>query len=138
MQAVRFILNWNPQHGVDHNIPCGTVRVVGWHIKAIDLVFAVCQPADIRIDIASFPNAIKLLMGKGSTSRHSKAASEAMCAVREMDWIFGVDPIRICICRSNHYLHTFEASSPIFGDLFTELTKILICDHSTQITRTEN
>jgi hypothetical protein len=76
--------------------------------------------------------------GKGSTSRHSKAASDAMCAVREMDWIFGVDPIRICICRSNHYLHTFEASSPIFGDLFTELTKILICDHSTKITRTEN
>ena len=80
--------------------------------------------------------------GKGSTSRHSKAASEAMCAVREMDWIFGVDPIRICICRSNHYLHTFEAniaaSSPIFGDLFTKLTKILIFDHSTKITRTEN
>ena len=76
--------------------------------------------------------------GEGSTSRHSKAASDAMCAVREMDWIFGVDPIRICICRSNHYLHTFEASSPIFGDLFTELTKILICDHSTKITRTEN
>jgi hypothetical protein len=93
MPAFRLILNWNPQHGVDHNIPCGTVRVTpGWHINAIDLVFAVCQPADRRIaantlrrlinkkllmesdityvvhcqsreiGIVSFPNAIKLLM----------------------------------------------------------------------------
>ena len=78
---------------------------------------------------------------KAAPARHSNspAASEAMCAVREMDWIFGVDPIRICICRSNHYLHTFEAklaaSSPILWDLFT---RILIRDHSKRITRTEN
>jgi hypothetical protein len=88
-----LILNWNPEHGGDQNIPCGTVRVTpGWHINAIDLVFAVCQPArreiaaktlgrlisnqllresDIiyvvlsqlkRIGILSFSNAIKPLM----------------------------------------------------------------------------
>jgi hypothetical protein len=93
MTTFRLILNWNPEHGGDQNIPCGTVRVTpGWHINAIDLVFAVCQPArrdiaaktlcrliskqllresDItyvvlsqfkRIGILSFSNAIKLLM----------------------------------------------------------------------------
>jgi hypothetical protein len=93
MTTFSLILNWNPEHGGDQNIPCGTVRVTpGWHINAIDLVFAVCQPAqreiaaktlrrligkqllgesDItyvvlsqlrRIGIVSFPNAIKLLM----------------------------------------------------------------------------
>jgi hypothetical protein len=78
---------------------------------------------------------------KAAPARHSNspAASEAVCAVRELDWSFGVDPIRICIYRSNHYLHAFEAkiaaSSPILGDLFAE---ILMRDHSKKITRTED
>ena len=80
-----------------------------------------------------------LLREKAAPARHSSnspAASEAMCAVREVDWIFAVDPIRIC--RSKHYLHTFgaklAASSPILWDLFT---RILIRDHSKKITRIE-
>jgi hypothetical protein len=86
-------LNWNPEYDDDRNIPCGAVRVTpGWHINAIDLVYAVCQPTERRtaattlrelirkklldesdityvvlsqfkkIGIVSFPNAIKLLM----------------------------------------------------------------------------
>jgi hypothetical protein len=40
-----------------------------------------------------------LLREKAAPARHSNspAASEAMCAVRELDWIFAVDPIRVSV-----------------------------------------
>jgi hypothetical protein len=42
--AYTLRLNWNPEHGDDYNIPCGTVRITtSWHLNAIDLVYAVTQ-----------------------------------------------------------------------------------------------
>ena len=86
-------LNWNPEGCDDYNIPCGSVRVTtGWHLNAIDLIYAVSQPksrssaadtlrrlmrnklfdeSDLtyvvhsqykKISIVSFAKAIKLLM----------------------------------------------------------------------------
>jgi hypothetical protein len=66
MTTFSLILNWNPEHGGDQNIPCGTVRVTpGWHINAIDLVFAVCQPAQREIAAKTLRRLIgKQLLGE--------------------------------------------------------------------------